>query len=273
MQSTPSLLLFTALVFGVEYTLKHFFETQQPSRKSPLTMYIGYRGCHFLVLLAMGSFLFTNISPLRLFIFASLTSLLGSFELITSLAENLLACFFGLKCRWINTFSWVPMILLCITWSTRVQFNYLPPEGSLGVPELFLFVLLSHPANYLIRWLLARPQDPSLPDLVCTPWVLKIAENSRLAVAEITTTVDGSTDQYSDTLKAGRTIGILERWILLLFMVYGHLTAIGFLIAAKSIVRYQKLNDPDFAEYYLLGTLYSILVTLGAWVIFQGGAL
>ena len=38
--------------------------------------------------------------------------------------------------------------------------------------------------------------------------------------------------------------------------------AIGFVIAAKTIARFRLLDDRDFAEYYLLGTLASVGVAV-----------
>lgn len=61
---------------------------------------------------------------------------------------------------------------------------------------------------------------------------------------------------------AGRYIGYLERILLLVFVFTGQLAAAGFLIAAKSILRFQKANESRRdTEYILVGTLLSF--TLG----------
>jgi len=40
------------------------------------------------------------------------------------------------------------------------------------------------------------------------------------------------------------------------------------LMAAKSMARYDKISkSPAFAEYYLIGTLYSILFALAAYLL------
>jgi hypothetical protein len=39
-------------------------------------------------------------------------------------------------------------------------------------------------------------------------------------------------------------------------------SALGLILAAKAIVRYQALDDRDFAEYVLIGTLTSLLIAL-----------
>ncbi len=55
-------------------------------------------------------------------------------------------------------------------------------------------------------------------------------------------------------------IWTVERFIMLLFLSKGQYAAIGFILTAKSIARYDKITkDEKFAEYYLLGILVSTL--------------
>jgi hypothetical protein len=60
----------------------------------------------------------------------------------------------------------------------------------------------------------------------------------------------------------GRTIGALERALGLTFVLLGEYGALGLLIAAKSVARFKALEDREFAEYFLVGTLASILLAL-----------
>ncbi|MFL5776827.1 MAG: DUF3307 domain-containing protein [Chloroflexota bacterium] len=62
--------------------------------------------------------------------------------------------------------------------------------------------------------------------------------------------------------QVGATIGILERLLIVMFMLASAEAAIGFVIAAKTIARFRLLDDRDFAEYYLLGTLGSVSVAI-----------
>lgn len=63
--------------------------------------------------------------------------------------------------------------------------------------------------------------------------------------------------------KAGRKIGTIERLIMLIFLSMNQYAAIGFVLTAKSIARYDKITkDEKFAEYYLLGTLASTLCVI-----------
>lgn len=62
---------------------------------------------------------------------------------------------------------------------------------------------------------------------------------------------------------AGRFIGTLERIIMLILIALGQFAAIGLVLTAKSIARFEKISqEKDFAEYYLLGTLLSTLIVI-----------
>ena len=62
--------------------------------------------------------------------------------------------------------------------------------------------------------------------------------------------------------QVGATIGVLERLLIVTLLLVGAEAAIGFVIAAKTIARFRLLDDRDFAEYYLLGTLASVSVAV-----------
>jgi hypothetical protein len=64
---------------------------------------------------------------------------------------------------------------------------------------------------------------------------------------------------------AGRYIGILERILVLSFILTNNFSAIGFLIAAKSILRFSDKSESGArkqTEYVLIGTLISFTITI-----------
>ncbi|MEZ4386801.1 MAG: hypothetical protein R3D98_04365 [Candidatus Krumholzibacteriia bacterium] len=63
-----------------------------------------------------------------------------------------------------------------------------------------------------------------------------------------------------DTARMGRTIGVLERALMLLLVSLGQWGAVGLVVAAKSLARFEALKERHFAEYYLIGTLTSLLI-------------
>ncbi|MEI8200437.1 MAG: DUF3307 domain-containing protein [Eubacteriales bacterium] len=70
-------------------------------------------------------------------------------------------------------------------------------------------------------------------------------------------------DENKKDNNAGRFIGTIERIIILIFLSIGQYAAIGLVLTAKSIARYDKISkEKDFAEYYLIGTLISTLAVI-----------
>ncbi len=66
----------------------------------------------------------------------------------------------------------------------------------------------------------------------------------------------------SSQARVGEAIGVLERLLLVALVLLGEVAAIGFVVAAKTLARFKQLDEREFAEYYLLGTLASVTVAL-----------
>ncbi len=97
----------------------------------------------------------------------------------------------------------------------------------------------------------------------------------------------GDVDRPSDENAAprdriGAWIGYLERILILIFILVGHYEAIGFLIAAKSILRFGEMrtgkdnksntmtpNPKKHSEYVLFGTLLSFTIAVVIGVLVQ----
>jgi len=65
---------------------------------------------------------------------------------------------------------------------------------------------------------------------------------------------------------AGKVIGVLERILTLTFIIISQYSAVGFLIAAKSILRYGN-NETLKTEYVLIGTMLSFGIAVIAGII------
>lgn len=81
--------------------------------------------------------------------------------------------------------------------------------------------------------------------------------------------LDGSNNnqQQFEMKNAGELIGIVERLLILTFVVKSSYEAVAFAVAAKSIARFKELDDKNFAEYYLIGTSVSVATAVGVGVI------
>lgn len=65
--------------------------------------------------------------------------------------------------------------------------------------------------------------------------------------------------------EAGKWIGIFERILVFTFVISSHFEGIGFLIAAKSILRFNDIKGTEArkeAEYILIGTLMSFSLSI-----------
>jgi hypothetical protein len=70
--------------------------------------------------------------------------------------------------------------------------------------------------------------------------------------------------------KAGMWIGFLERFLILTFILINQYTAIGFLIAAKSVLRFSdQEHTQKKTEYVLIGTLLSFSVSFATGLTVQ----
>ncbi|MTI46653.1 DUF3307 domain-containing protein [Sporosalibacterium faouarense] len=68
----------------------------------------------------------------------------------------------------------------------------------------------------------------------------------------------------------GYIIGILERIFILLGMSIMQPGMIGFVLTAKSIARFKKLDDSSFVEYFIIGTFVSFIsAIIGGIIIYS----
>ncbi|GAM14032.1 DUF3307 domain-containing protein [Mesobacillus selenatarsenatis] len=76
----------------------------------------------------------------------------------------------------------------------------------------------------------------------------------------------GLSEQYSymifnkHDMSRGKLIGYIERLLVILLTYYSSYPAIAFIVTAKSIARFKQMDDRDWAEYFLLGTLTSMFI-------------
>lgn len=108
--------------------------------------------------------------------------------------------------------------------------------GDPKIVTLLLFLLINaKPANILIKLLLREYS---------------------------VTSMENNNGEECDTgMLSGKLIGNLERWLIIIFILCGQFEAIGFLIAAKSIIRYKE-GAIGKTEYVLAGTLLSVLIAV-----------
>ena len=99
-----------------------------------------------------------------------------------------------------------------------------------------------------------------------------IFEPASVFIRKLFTSISSKTypKENLEELKAGNIIGKLERIIIAILLLNNQFGLIGFVLTAKSIARFKQMEDKDFAEKYLIGTLTSFLIVLTTVLILKG---
>ncbi|WHQ77328.1 hypothetical protein QFC96_05345 [Latilactobacillus curvatus] len=68
-------------------------------------------------------------------------------------------------------------------------------------------------------------------------------------------------DRLPDGAKLGRHIGHLERFAILILFYTHNVASIAVIVAIKALTRFKAIesNEHHFAEYYLIGSLLSLI--------------
>lgn len=134
-------------------------------------------------------------------------------------------------------------------------------DQCLHVATIVLFVLLFRPAEmqFLIQQVAGSVLQHNLA-LVLSFLILIVWGGGYFTAAicrGYIPKIDGT--ENKGIPNAGKYIGMLERTLILIAVLVGKFEIIGFLLAAKSIIRHPEMKgDPQFTEYFLIGTLTSV---------------
>jgi hypothetical protein len=126
--------------------------------------------------------------------------------------------------------------------STPVDLSWLTDRKVLVLTTAILFLL--QPTSLLIKTVISK-------------WPPDFITEDAAAVDE--------RDNRTSLENAGALIGILERMLIMLFVLLGRWEGIGFLLAAKSVFRFGDLKEArnmKLTEYVLIGTLLSFGIAI-----------
>jgi hypothetical protein len=164
----------------------------------------------------------------------------------------------------LQVFYKIPLISIV----DRIAYLLMEEGGQLSGPSTILFlavilILGTTVSGHLIRILLG-----SLPGQLLT-FEGKYTFKNELKENQYPKNSNGErglSEQYSymifnkHDLSRGKLIGYIERLLVILLTYYGSYPAIAFIVTAKSIARFKQMDDRDWAEYFLLGTLTSMFL-------------
>jgi hypothetical protein len=141
---------------------------------------------------------------------------------------------------------------------------------------LFLADQLLHLLVLLVGWAvllrLAPAPSPWLPDAWLSAFVLIMMfaaafalawrGGSEIVIGTLAMLDSAATTDATGIRGGGQLIGVLERSLTVLLILFDQWATIALLLTAKSIARFEELKDRRFSEYYLVGTLTSLLVAI-----------
>ncbi|OHR64640.1 hypothetical protein HMPREF3291_14765 [Bacillus sp. HMSC76G11] len=140
----------------------------------------------------------------------------------------------------------------------------LTENSSLSIANAFLFIiiiviLVTSVSGHIIRILLG-----TLPTQLLSFEGRYAFKNERKE--EQMNGAGGLVEEYNyytfnkHDLSRGKLIGYIERLLVIILTFYSAYPAIAFIVTAKSIARFKQMDDRNWAEYFLLGTLTSMLL-------------
>ncbi|MDH4573088.1 DUF3307 domain-containing protein [Salinicola acroporae] len=157
-------------------------------------------------------------------------------------------------------------------WMIDTLKSYMPAHRV----SFFVFDQLLHLLVLVVVWwwviggsALPLAIDTSLlwqpPTLLTALAYLLVLRPSSVLIALIMRRWSEGVDTRGTLADAGARIGMLERFLILTFVLSNQMAAIGFLLTAKSVLRFGDLyedRDRKLTEYVLLGTMLSFSITL-----------
>jgi hypothetical protein len=145
------------------------------------------------------------------------------------------------------------------------QTNYSPGLLNGMLSAFIILILATTVSGHMIRILLG-----SLPSQMLTFEGKYGFKNERREKDPLIKGLDQKlwTEEYNymvfskHDLSRGVWIGYIERLLVMILTFLSAYPAIGFIVAAKAIARFKQLDDREWAEYFLLGTLSSMFLGL-----------
>lgn len=148
--------------------------------------------------------------------------------------------------------------LLIDVYSVKLKYKYKEKECLIFCSDQFIHIVII----FLCSSYMNLPIMLSIKTLISILAILILIKPTSVLIS-LTFEVIFKEEKSNSELKIGTYIGYLERIIIFLLCILNSISTIGFVIAAKTLVRYKDINNNEnhFQEKYLIGTLLS---TIGA---------
>lgn len=187
---------------------------------------------------------------------------------------------YRLRMQWLAEFESLSISVFLVSSLVLIRTFNLPAQwtpasiapaqaAALCILASSLFVVVRG-GTYIVRGILrksgtlpskSQPNSPAVDPPAKNPSISSIAASTEQPAVS---TID--VEEYN----RGRLIGNLERILLTIVVAAGSYAALAFLVAAKGLVRADEFEKSrDFTEYFLIGSLASVLVALAAGLVLR----
>lgn len=176
------------------------------------------------------------------------------------------------------------IIMLCVIFTTHLLIDYsaIKITNQNKTTKAFLIDQLSHVIVLIIIWFFLKEtiiQTTNINNFLIRLGltvsiekvisvlllILLIGKPTSILIEKV---LNKGEDVEHENTNQGVLIGMLERFIIVLLGVMNLWSSIALVFTAKSIARFQQLEDKEFAQKYLIGTLLSLCITLTALLLF-----
>ncbi len=198
---------------------------------------------------------------------------LSALLLLSTLLQPLLR--YRLPMQWLAEFEALWISVFMVSSLVLIRSFHLPTQctpaliapaqaAALCILASSLFLVVRG-GTYIVRGILRKsgtlPSKKQLSSSAVGPQAEAKPVTSMAASAEHSAVSTIDVEEYN----RGRLIGNLERIVLTIVVTAGSYAALAFLVAAKGVVRADEFEkNRDFTEYFLIGSLASVLVALAA---------
>lgn len=187
-----------------------------------------------------------------------------------------------LPMRWLAEFETTAIFLFTVGNWMLIRYFQLPSEWApesvapaklaalCVLPSALLIVVRG--GTYIVRGILRKSGTLSPHEMVRSVAVRFSVEDEASETEENPVLIAAAAEELpsavdADEYNRGRLIGNLERIVLTIVVAAGSYAALAFLVAAKGVVRSDEFEKSrDFTEYFLIGSLSSVLVALCAGI-------
>lgn len=140
------------------------------------------------------------------------------------------------------------------------------------IDQALHFIVIGIVVILFNKWIGINPMGEGIYNkkliLILTAYLICL-KPANIFIREVFRATDIQVTSDNEMPNAGKVIGILERILTLTLILVSQYSAVGFLIAAKSILRYRS-DETLKSEYVLIGTLLSFGIAVILGIIVNG---